>query len=100
MSTSCWQCLFAFFLHGRANDQTEAITTVQGGQQANPEEGEADPERPPYIHPGDEPETEPWSLSRDQAEHLRQAFPNFREQPLTTPSDAAFAAWLEQGLRQ
>ena len=100
MSTSCWQCLLAFILHGGANDQNEATATVQGGQQANLEEGEADPGRPPVTHLGDEPETEPWNLSRGQAEHLRQAFPNFREQPLTTPSDAAFAAWLEQGLRQ
>jgi hypothetical protein len=100
MSISCWQCLLAFFSHGGVNDQPEATATAQGGQQANLEEGEAGPESPPVTHLEDEPETEPWSLSRGQAAHLRQAFPNFREQPLTTPSDAAFAAWLEQGLQQ
>ena len=98
--SSCWQWLLASFLHGGANVQAEPIETVQGGQQANLEDGEADPERPSVPQLGDEPESEPWSLTRGQAEHLRQAFPNFREQPLTTPSDAAFAAWLEQGLRQ
>ena len=100
MSTSCWQCLLAFFLYRGANDQTEENGTVQGGQQANLEEGEADPEGPPVTHLGDEPEAEPWSLSSEQAAHLRQSFPNFRVQPLTTPSDVAFAEWLEQGLRQ
>ena len=100
MSTSCWQGLLAFFKQRGANVQTEEHGTDQGGQQTRLEEGEAAPEGPPDAQLGDEPEAEPRSLSSEQAAHLMQSFPNFRVQPLTTPSDAAFAEWLEQGLRQ
>ena len=62
--------------------------------------GGPDGEQPPDDELGEEPEAEPWDLSSEQVAHLRQSFPHFRVTPLTTPSDAEFAEWLEQGLRQ
>ena len=67
---------------------------------ADYEEAEEAPESAQAPSPEEEPESEPWRLSRGQAEHLRQVFPHFREQPLTTSSDVAFAAWLQQGMEQ
>ena len=100
MLSSCWNCFSALFTHGRATDPTTINMSANMARPVAYDEEEDAPEAYQAHAPEEEPENEPWHLSREQADHLRQAFPNFQEQPLSTPSDAAFAEWLQQGMMQ
>ena len=98
---SCfWDCLAAIYSYVRVDVLPPAPRETHITHPVVIEERLAAtmPNRP--HDPEVEPEREPWYLNQEQEAHLQQGFPNFQAQPLTTPSDEAFANWLQQGMSQ